>query len=296
MRWMAGKAVDGTYHRPPAVVRPTSEALAPPPERLRITWLGHATALIQWPHLTLLTDPVFSTRASPTAWAGPERIPALPLDPRGLPPIDGVVLSHDHYDHMDRASLRLLAARDNPLFIAPLGAHNHLIGWGCTRVVPFDWWQFAEVPAWGMTVRCAPAVHFSGRTLTDRNETLWASWWLEPTDATQATVYFGGDSAYSPHFQAIHAHWGTPDAALLPIGAYAPRWMMQAVHVSPEEAVQAMTDLGAPPTVPIHWGTFALSDEPLHEPPERAREAAQAAGIADRLHVLDLGGSFALPT
>lgn len=283
--WLGGRVLSRKTNHPPQVVAPDPDALSVPPDRLRLTWLGHATVLVQTPEITLLTDPHFGTRASPLSFAGPERLSPVPLAVEHLPPIDLVVLSHDHYDHLDRGSVLDLDVRDVPLFAAPLGCADRLRDWGVSSVQAFDWWEYTDL-AQGPRLHCTPAIHFSGRTPFDRNTTLWAGWML---DAEDARLFFAGDTAYGPHFQHVRERLGTPDAALLPIGAYLPRRIMHPVHVSPEEAMQAAVDLGRPHVVPIHWGTFDLANEPLHAPPAEAQRAAQDRRLADRLHVLRPG-------
>jgi N-acyl-phosphatidylethanolamine-hydrolysing phospholipase D len=317
-QWIAKRALTPRPASPPPVRAP--EGWGQAPDRLRITWLGHTAMLVQWPGFTILTDPMFSHYASPVPGAGPRRQPGLVCSVHALPPVDVVLLSHDHYDHLDRTSVRRIARRLDPLFVVPLGVGAHLRRWGIDRVVERDWGQYVALPgrsapdaageassdaeasadgppsdgAW--QIHCTPARHFSGRGLLDRDQTLWASWYVTPPEGTgRPTLYFGGDTAYDDHFTAIRDRHGAPDVALLPIGAYRPRWFMQPVHVDPGEAVQAGRDLGARHLLPTHWGTFDLGDEPLDEPPQRLRAEAEAAGCPDRWHVLDIGASWAWP-
>ncbi len=291
--WVLSHAFASKENVPPAVRAVDPETLAAPPERLRLTWLGHAAALIQLPGLTLLTDPVFSRRASPFSLVGPERLVPSPLGPVDLPALDAVLLSHDHYDHLDEASIRALARSFDPLFVVPLGVGALVRGWGARRVLELDWWQYVDLAEWRL--HGTPAKHFSGRGLTGRNATLWAGWFLEPR-GEGPSLYFAGDSGYAGLFTEIGERLGPPEVALLPIGAYRPRWLMEPVHVEPEEAVQAFRDLGARHFIPIHWGTFDLAEEPVHEPPQRLRACAAAHGLTDRVHLLDVGGTFALHT
>lgn len=255
----------------------------------RIAWLGHATFLIQLGGVTILTDPVFSERVSPFSFAGPKREVPLPVPLDGLPRVDVVLLSHDHYDHLDPAALARLARRDDPLVLAPLGVGRHVPS---ERVREMDWGEFVALD--GLRLHATPAKHFSGRWLHDRDRSLWASWLIEPDDGPR--VYWAGDSGYSPHFGLIRERHGAPDVVLMPVGAFAPRWLMRPVHVDPEEAVRAYLDLGGAetgaPLVPFHWGTFDLAEEPLDAPPQALREAAEAAGVADALRVLPVGGLF----
>ena len=237
------------------------------------TWVGHSTVLLQIGGLNVLTDPMFSERAFPVQWIGPRRVmpPALALE--SLPPLDIVLLTHSHYDHLDKASTKRLA-RQHPdaTWIAPLALGTYLRGFGARHVVELDWWQQAEVH--GARVTATPARHFSARRVGDRNKTLWCGYALE---VEGRRVYFAGDTAYHPEFGAIAARSGPFDFVMMPIGAYDPRWFMHVVHVNPDEAVQACVDLCIPhpehPTplvLGIHWGTFRLTDEPMDEPPRRA--------------------------
>ena len=270
-----------------------ADALAPT-DSPRVTWLGHSTVLLELGGLTVLTDPIFADRASPVGFAGPKRAVALPIAPDSLPPVDLVLLSHDHYDHLDLAALAFLHERDRPLVLAPLGVGARIEG---ARVLEMDWWQAVEVG--GFRVHAAPAKHFSGRTLWDRDRTLWASWYLEPIAADAPAVYYAGDTAYATHFADVRERLGTPDLVLMPVGAYEPRWFMARVHVDPEEAVQGFVDLGGRENgahfVAVHWGTFDLADDPLDAPLRLLPEAAAAHGLdAERVHVLPVGGQLTL--
>jgi len=265
-----------------------------PVDALVITWIGHATFLIQVGGLNLLTDPIWSDRASPVSFAGPLRWvpPAVPMT--ALPAIDVVLVTHNHYDHLDHRTVRRLAARDpGATWVAPLGLAPFLRRRGARHVRELDWWD--EVAAGAVTVGCTPARHFSSRHMADRNRTLWCGWTVA---ARARRVYFAGDTAYHPDFAAIGSRLGPFDALLLPIGAYEPRWFMRSVHISPEEAVQAFRDVqqGHPAAlVPMHWGTFKLTDEPMDEPPARVRAAWDAAGPpAGRLWVPRHGETRAL--
>jgi L-ascorbate metabolism protein UlaG (beta-lactamase superfamily) len=275
----------------PAPLRPLDPAaLAAPAEGARLTWLGHSTVLLQLGDLTVLTDPVFADRVSPVSFAGPKREVPLPLDPADLPPVDLVLLSHDHYDHLDLAAIAFLHERDRPLVLVPLGVGQRL---GAARTVEMDWWQVVETH--GLRIHSAPAKHFSGRSLGDRDRTLWASWYLEPLDDDAPTVYYAGDSGYASHFADVRERFGAPDLAIVPVGAYEPRWFMARVHVSPDEALQAYEDLGGPGHgthfVPVHWGTFDLADDPLDAPRRLVPQRAAERGLdPDRIHVLDVGG------
>jgi N-acyl-phosphatidylethanolamine-hydrolysing phospholipase D len=257
------------------------------------TWIGHSTVLLQVDGLNVITDPVFSERASPVQWAGPRRLmpPAIPIDE--LPPLDVVLLSHSHYDHLDKPAVKAIARRHpGATWVTPLRLGAYLRGWGAREIVELDWWQSAEVK--GMTVTGTPARHFSARRFRDRNRTLWSGYALAVADRR---IYFAGDSAYHPEFRAIGERCGPFDLALVPIGAYDPRWFMQVVHMDPEEAVQAYqelcathSDAPAPLMLGIHWGTFRLTAEAMDEPPRRAAARWAERGLsADRLWIARFG-------
>ncbi|HJU84257.1 MAG TPA: MBL fold metallo-hydrolase [Holophagaceae bacterium] len=256
-----------------------------------ITFINHATLLIRTRTLNLLTDPVFSERTSPVSWAGPRRIRRPGLDLDRLPPIHGILLSHNHYDHLDATSLRALQARHRPWILAPLGVGGMLRSLGMDRVTELDWWQTVERE--GHRITCTPpAQHFSGRGLFDRNRSLWGGFVV---DGPGPRVYFAGDTGYAPFFHDIRERCGAPDLALLPIGAYAPRWFMSAVHMDPSEAVRAHLDLGAARSVGIHWGTWQLTDEGLEEPLRELEAARTASGLPpEAFQVLEHGGSLLL--
>lgn len=256
------------------------------------TWIGHSTVLLQLGGLNVLTDPVFSERAFPVQWLGPRRLmaPGLRLD--ALPPLDVVLLSHSHYDHLDRPAARRIA-REHPeaTWAVPLGLARYLRGWGVREVVELDWWEQAAIG--DLRVMSTPARHFSARRFGDRNRTLWCGFALE---AAGVRVLFAGDTAYHPDFGEVGARCGPFDLVMIPIGAYDPRWFMRVAHVDPEEAVQIYQDLTAPhPDVAplmlgIHWGTFRLTLEPMDEPPRRAAARWLELGLdEDRLWIASFG-------
>ena len=257
------------------------------------TWIGHSTVLLQFGGLNLLTDPVFSQRASPIQWLGPRRVMDPALSVNALPPLDMVLLSHNHYDHLDRPSVkRISRAHPDAKWIVPLGLGAYIRGWGPRDIVELDWWQQTVIS--GLRVTATPARHFSGRRLRDRNKSLWCGFALE---LEGKRTYFAGDTAYHPEFGEIGARCGPFDFVMIPIGAYDPRWFMQRVHVDPEEAVQIYADLVAPHAgqllplmLGIHWGTFRLTDEPMDEPPRRAVARWRAVGLdEDRLWIPRFG-------
>ncbi|MSU70148.1 MAG: MBL fold metallo-hydrolase [Opitutaceae bacterium] len=264
-RW--AKGVD-LAPRPPPPVPQGGEFIA--------TWIGHATFLLQTPHGNLLTDPVFSDRASPVSWAGPRRSHAPGVAFAALPRIDVVLLSHDHFDHCDLPTLRRLAARHAPLVLAPLGHQALLAAAGISRVVDLDWWQ-SEVWNPGFAITLTPARHWCRRRIAGTNHRLWGGFFLQ-TKARK--IYFTGDSGYDANlFSAIGRRLGAPDLALIPIGAYEPRWFMRSAHMNPAEAVQVHRDTGARRSVAMHWGTWQLTDEGRDDPPRALAEARAAAGL-----------------
>jgi N-acyl-phosphatidylethanolamine-hydrolysing phospholipase D len=250
-----------------------------------ITWVGHATMLAQVGGHNILTDPVFSERSSPLSFAGPKRHVAPGLALHELPHIDLVLISHNHYDHLDAASVNALAAQAGgpPLFLVPLGIKRWFAERGIANVVELDWWQSTQ---FGKTeIFFVPSQHWSGRSLTDRMKTLWGGYALFAPDFQ---LYFAGDTAYSKDFADIHARFAARhgagrgfDLALIPIGAYEPRWFMSAQHANPAEAVQIHLDLAARRSIGIHWGTFQLTDESLDEPPRALATAARERGLDD---------------
>ncbi|HEX6964327.1 MAG TPA: MBL fold metallo-hydrolase [Gemmatimonadaceae bacterium] len=266
---------------------------------LTVTRVGHSTFLVQLGALNVLTDPVWSERASPIPFLGPRRrvAPGVAFD--ALPPIDLVLISHSHYDHLDdRTVRRLIAAHPEAHWLAPLGVAEFLTRRGAAQVTERDWWE--ETRVGDARIACVPAQHFSGRGLGDRNETLWCGWMV---DAHDWTMCFAGDTGLHPEFRAVGERYGRADVALLPIGAYDPRWFMRPVHMDPEEAVQAFIELNGSTgrvepgrvMVPTHWGTFKLTDESLDEPPKRVRTAWERAGLADDdLWVLRVGETRAV--
>lgn len=257
-----------------------------------LTWIGHDSFLLQIDGKNILTDPHFSARASPVQFAGPKRwmAPGLSLD--ALPPIDFVFISHDHYDHLDEISVREIARRHpQALFFVPLRVQCWFTQRGITRTVELDWW--GQHLHDGFTAHAVPVQHFSGRTLGGRNSTLWCGWVLEtPT----RRVFFAGDSGYSTDFRDIGERFGSMDLSLIPIGAYEPRWFMQAMHVNPEEAVKIHQDLRSQLSVAMHWGTFRLTTEPMDEPPRRLAVALAQAQISSELFwVMQHGETRRLP-
>ncbi|MFM7142694.1 MAG: MBL fold metallo-hydrolase [Alphaproteobacteria bacterium] len=256
-----------------------------------VTWIGHSTLLVQMDHASFLTDPIWSERASPLAFAGPARRVPPGLAMEALPPIDFVLVSHNHYDHMDLPTLRALADRDpRTRFVVPLGNAPTLAGAGIAaeRVSECDWGGRVEVA--GLQVVCLPAQHWSARGAFDRRVALWGSY---AVIGPGRRFYFTGDSGYFDGFARIGREFGPFDVAAVPIGAYEPSAMMRPFHMDPEEALRAGRDVGARRILAMHHGTFDLTDEPIDEPPARFRAAATAAGLGptDAL-VVSIGETF----
>jgi N-acyl-phosphatidylethanolamine-hydrolysing phospholipase D len=266
-----------------APVVPWSTAAAALERNPALTWIGHATFFVRIDGASFLTDPVFSQRASPLAFAGPKRLvpPGVPLEE--LPPLDFALLSHDHYDHTDLPSVRALAARGVP-FVVPAGLSDLVLGVGGRVAAELRWWEATEIA--DVRVTCVPARHFSGRGLTDRNRRLWAGFVV--TGRTRR-VYHPGDTALFDGFAEIGRRLGPIDLAAVPIGAYEPRAMMGPIHLNPEEAVAAALALGIRRVVGMHFGTFDLADEPLDEPPRRFLAEAARQGLGDRAFVMAIG-------
>lgn len=253
---------------------------------LSITWIGHATFLIQIGGFNILTDPVFSERCSPVSFAGPKRHARPGLDFDDLPDIDAVVISHNHYDHLDTESIRSLGGGKQ--YFTPLGLAEWFADLDIHDVREMDWWQQSSVG--DVVLHCVPAQHFSGRTLWDRDKTLWCGWVIE---TRHGNIFFAGDTGYSNDFKEIGRRFGPIVAAMIPIGAYRPRWFMGPVHVSPDEAVQIHIDVMARKSIGMHWGTFDLADEPLAEPPVYLQHAVRAAGLqSDEFVVMRFGESL----
>jgi N-acyl-phosphatidylethanolamine-hydrolysing phospholipase D len=257
------------------------------------TWLGHSTVLLNLAGKRVLTDPVWSDRASPVSWAGPKRWVPPQLALRDLPPLDLIVLSHNHYDHLDRSTVEWLAReRPDVPWVAPLRLGATLRQFGVRQVTELDWWE--ETTINGLKITATPAQHFSSRHFFDRNATLWCGYALE---SGNRRIYFAGDTGLHPEFGAIGRCLGPFDLALIPVGAYEPRWFMQPVHMNPEDAITAIAQLAGanpqgvvPRVLPIHWGTYKLTDEPMDEPPRRFAERWKEAGwAADRLWLLAHG-------
>jgi len=310
LQWKLQAALQGV---PPAAQQPTprvtadvkfvqANARAGAAMQPAVTWIGHATVLVQMGGLNLLTDPIFSDRASPLEGLGPQRAQPPGLSLAQLPHIDMVLISHNHYDHLDTPSVRALNAQAGgpPLFVVPLGLKAWMADEGIHNVVELDWWQTHVLG--GVEVVMTPVQHWSGRSLSDRMQTLWSGYAVFAPDLH---LYFSGDTGYSRDFidtrerfknRQTDTEGGGFDLALIAIGAYEPRWFMKDQHVNPAEAVQLHRDLKAKRSLGVHWGTFELTDEALDEPPRALAEARQQAGLnEEEFGVLPIGGTLRLP-
>jgi N-acyl-phosphatidylethanolamine-hydrolysing phospholipase D len=252
----------------------------------RVTWIGHSTLLVQIDGVNVLTDPQWSERASPVSFAGPRRFTRPGLRFEDLPPIHVVLISHDHYDHLDVRTVRRLAATHRPRFYVPLGLRAWFADLGIDDVVELDWWDTRTER--GLALTCVPAQHFSGRAPWNQNRTLWSGWTVA---GRTKRLYFAGDTGYDgAEAKEIGARLGPFDLAAIAIGAYVPAVIMRPSHTTPEEALQIFADVRATRFLPIHWGTFDLAEEPLDEPPRRLETEARRLGLgADRVWVLKHG-------
>ena len=241
---------------------------------LAVTYVNHATLLLQFPGLNVLTDPVYSDRVSPVQWSGPRRVRPPGLAFEQLPRIDVVLVSHNHYDHLDLDTLRRLERDHRPRVLTGLGNQAFLAEHGLTRVAEFDWWQ--QTMHENARITFTPAQHWSGRSLGGRNRTLWGGFAIE---TTERRAMFAGDTGYWRHFREIRARFGRMDLALLPIGAYEPRWFMADQHMDPDEAVRAHLDLEARLSVGMHFGCFQLTDEGIDAPVLALEQARQTHGV-----------------
>jgi len=273
-----GEFLWGGERRVPSAPLPALSPLAgwtrPPGSGLRVTWLGHSTVLIEIDGFRVLTDPVWGARASPSRLAGPKRFQPVPVALRALPPIDLVLISHDHYDHLDYPTVRQLRKRAVP-FVTSLGVGAHLEAWGVPpeRITELDWWEAHTLLHTALTVTAAPSQHFSGRTTNSRNATLWSSFTIR---AARHAVFFSGDSGLTTEYQSIRERLGPFDLVMLEVGAFHPAW--GDMHLGPQNALKALALLGGGPFLPIHWGTFALGMHPWDQPAEALLELAPQEG------------------
>lgn len=257
-----------------------------------IWWLGHATALIRIQDKTILTDPVFSDRGSRLVFVGPERRTSCASSIELLPKIDIVIISHNHYDHLDYSSVRRIIKRF-PLvtIVVPLGLKKQLQSWGAAQVLELDWWENANID--GVILSSVPAKHWSRRGVFDINKTLWCGWMIE---YCQRSIYFVGDTGYSSEFTKIKNRFINIDVALIPIGSYQPRWFMQGQHIDPKQALQLFNDIGCKRAIAIHWGAFELADEPLSEPPKLLNSLLDKYNVTDKQFLVMKMGEYLLIT
>jgi L-ascorbate metabolism protein UlaG (beta-lactamase superfamily) len=245
-----------------------------PETGLRATWLGHSTVLLELDGARVLTDPVWGERASPVSFAGPKRFQPVPISVAALPELDAVIVSHDHYDHLDYPTILELAKREVPFFTS-LGVGAHLQAWGvpAERITELDWWEEASVPGTGLSVSAAPSQHFSGRGLGGRNATLWSSFVVR---GPKHAVFFSGDTGLTPEYSAIRQRFGAFDLVLLEVGAFHESW--GDIHLGPEHALEALSLLGGGKLLPVHWGTFNLALHAWDEPAETLLRLAPERG------------------
>jgi N-acyl-phosphatidylethanolamine-hydrolysing phospholipase D len=263
-------------------------ALAKNRARPTLTWIGHSTFLVQLEGLNLITDPIFTERASPVYFAGPKRVTPVGLALDDLPPLDVVLISHNHHDHLNEHSVRAILARqpeNPPLFVVPAGLGKWFRRRGFPRVAELDWWESVDSGAFqslaGLKIHAVPVQHWSQRTALLVNHSRWLGFIVE---GRGGKLFFPGDTGYSKDFADIRRRFGPMTVALLPIGAYEPEWFMKPMHTNPEEAARIHMDLGAKLSVAMHWGTFALTDEPFDEPPARFRKAMQDTGCPENAY------------
>ena len=265
-----GRAPD----RPLPVIDPREAWSRPPNTGLRATWLGHSTVLIEIDGFRVLTDPVWGPRASPSRLIGPKRFQPVPVALRSLRRLDAVIVSHDHYDHLDFATMRELAKLDVP-FVTSLGVGMHLEAWGVPteRIVELDWWESYALPNTGLSITAGPSQHFSGRGLNDRNATLWSSMIIR---GSRHSVFFSGDSGLTMEYAAIRERLGPFDLVMLEAGGFHPAW--GDMHLGPRNALEAHALLGGGAFLPVHWGTFALSTHDWDQPAEVLFALGRARG------------------
>jgi L-ascorbate metabolism protein UlaG (beta-lactamase superfamily) len=261
-----GELLLGGQRRTPSAPLPAESPIErwmrPPDSGLRATWLGHSTVLVEIDGRRVLTDPVWSDRASPVGFAGPKRFQPVPVPVTGLPPLDAVIISHDHYDHLDRATILALVPSGVP-FITSLGVGAHLEAWGvpADRITELDWWESTEIGS--LTLTAAPSQHFSGRGARDRNRTLWSSFAVR---GPRRSFFFSGDTGLTPEYAQIRDRLGPFDLVMLEVGAFHPSW--GTIHLGPENALAALALLGGGSFLPVHWGTFNLAIHAWDEPAE----------------------------
>jgi L-ascorbate metabolism protein UlaG (beta-lactamase superfamily) len=256
-------------------MKPVDAWSKPADTGLRATWLGHSTVLIEIDGLRVLTDPVWGPRASPSRLAGPKRFQPVPVPLRAMPPIDLVLVSHDHYDHLDYPTIKELAKSDVP-FVTSLGVGAHLEAFGVQphRITELDWWESHTLPNADLTITAAPSQHFSGRGLKDRNTTLWSSLAIR---TQKHSVFFSGDTGLTTEYATIRERLGPFDLVMLEVGAFHPSW--GDIHLGPDNALEALKLLGGGAFMPVHWGTFSLALHDWDAPPETLFAQAPKQGV-----------------
>lgn len=270
----------------------TTRAYGPRPlafekDNIRITFVNHSTFLIQVGGLNILTDPIWSQRTSPFSWVGPRRMRAPGIRFEDLPKIHAVVISHNHYDHLDVPTLRVIAGAFHPVILTPLGVKQFLDGEGIAGASDVDWWDEMQIND-SVSIQAVPAQHFSGRGILDRDATLWCGYVIK---SAKGSVYFAGDTGYNDRtFKEIGERVGPIRVSLLPIGAYKPQWFMQPIHTSPEEAVKLHLDVKSEMSVGMHFGTFPLADDGLEDPPHDLKKALEKFGLDEAQFIVPREG------
>ena len=273
-----GKFIFGCERRVPVAPLPSSNPIEPwqrkPDSGLRATWLGHSTVLVEIDGRRVLTDPVWGERASPTRFAGPKRFQPVPVPISGLPPLDAIIISHDHYDHLDYPTILEFLKSDVPI-VTSLGVGAHLEAWGipAQRIKELDWWESADLGN-GLTITAAPSQHFSGRSVGDRNLTLWSSMVVR---GPKHSFFFSGDTGLTPEYEEIRQKLGPFDLIMLEVGAFHPAWGQ--IHLGPENALKALQLLGGGNFLPVHWGTFNLAMHAWDDPAETLLQLAPNQGV-----------------
>lgn len=289
LKWWLSRNDKGFWHE----VEDTDISFPSPdkevhPDEFHATFVNHATFLLQLDGMNILTDPVWSHRVSPYQWVGPKRMRNPGINLEDLPEIDMILISHNHYDHLDIRTVKELHQRYAPQFIVPLGVEKFLHNHDIHKTTHLDWWETHELPE-GLSLTSVPARHFSGRGLFDRNKTLWCGYVLH---ASMGNIYFAGDTGYGDFFKEIANRYGPMHTSFIPIGAYKPRWFMEAIHMSPEEAVKAHKNVQSRRSFAMHFGTFPMADDGMYEPLEDLAEARQKHQVSDKqFSVLEEGES-----
>lgn len=262
-----------------------------PSDKVLVTFINHSTFLIQWNHTAILTDPIWSSRASPYLWMGPKRSSSPGVRMEDLPRIDLILISHDHYDHLDLPSLKILHQKDHPTIVTGLRNKKFLNDHGINKVHEMDWWE--EFSSNLFKIIFLPAQHASGRGIWSQNKSLWGGF---SVSNSSGTIYFSGDTGYGPHFKEIHSKLGPPSLSFLPIGAFKPEWFMKSVHMGPKEAIQAHLDLNSKRSIAMHYDTFQLGDEEWEEAPKLLLEELEKSKISSNtFSLMKIGSSLEIP-